>query len=89
MAGGVFVFVAVAVGPAGPSSEISSNQMLPVGEPSVIMRRVTLVFEALFQGPVTNCQLPAVLVHNVVSPVMSFISIHAPPVVFVLQIQPE
>src|SRR5512143_80758 len=72
---GVFVGVLV-VGVTGgmpPAKEISSNQMSPVGEPSVIRRSVTLVFEPLFHVPVRNCQLPEVLVQSCASPVMSFI----------------
>ncbi len=84
------VFVGVLVGvfvtlPPGPASEISSNQISPVGEPSVIRRSITLVFEPLFQLPLRNCQLPEVLVHSCRSPAMSFISMQAPPVELVRQ----
>src|SRR5512140_2095926 len=54
----------VAVGPPGPTREMSSNQISPVGEPSVIRRSVTLVFDPLAHVPVRNCQLPVALVHN-------------------------
>lgn len=85
---GVFVGgkdVGVAAGPPGPSSEMSSNQISPVGEPSVIRRRVTLVFEPLFHAPLRNCQLPEVLVYSCVSPAISAISMQAPPAEFVRQ----
>src|SRR5574339_182823 len=65
------VFVGVTMGPPC-SREMSSNQMSPVGEPSVIRRKVTLVFEPLFQVPLRNCQLPEALVHNCRSPTISF-----------------
>ncbi len=78
--------VGVGAGPPGPTREISSNQMSPVGEPSVIRRNVTLVFEPLFHVPVRNYQLPEVLVHSCLSPAISFISIQAPPIEFVRQI---
>src|SRR5512133_1751953 len=81
---GVFVFVGVTTGPPC-ASEISSNQMSPVGAPSVIRRNVTLVFEPLFQDPLRNCQLAAAPAHSWLSPVMSFMSMHAPPTVFVRQ----
>ncbi len=82
---GVSVFAGVAVGPPGPSREMSSNQMSPVGEPSVIRRSVTLVFDPLSHVPVRNCQLPEALVHSCRSPAMSFISMQAPPTEFVRQ----
>ena len=62
-------------------SEMSSNQMLPFGKPSVIRRKVTLVFVPLFQLPVLNCQLPLVVAHNWASPAISFMSMHEPPLV--------
>jgi hypothetical protein len=64
---------------------MSSNQMSPVGEPSVIKRRDTLVFEPLLQVPLKYCQLPEALAHNCRSPTRSAISIQAPPTVFVRQ----
>ena len=83
---GVFVGGSgVEVGPPGPTNEISSNQMSPVGEPSVISRNVTLVFEPLFHVPLRACQLPEALVHNCRSPAMSAISMQAAPVEFVRQ----
>ncbi len=60
----VCVAVGVFVTGTAPTSEISSNQMSPVGEPSVIRRSVTLVFDPLFHVPVRNCQLPEVLVQS-------------------------
>ena len=67
---GVSVLTGVAVGPPGPSRETSSNQISPLGEPSVIRRSVTLVFEPLFHVPVRSCQLPEVLVHSCLSPAL-------------------
>ncbi len=64
---------------------MSSNQISPVGEPSVIRRNVTLVFEPLFQVPVKNCQLPVTLAQSCLSPAMSFMSMQAAPVEFVRQ----
>src|SRR5512138_2983846 len=74
----------VTVTPEG-ASEISSNQMSPVGEPSVMRRSVTLVVEPLLHAPLRYCQLPLVLPHNWRSPTRSFISMQAAPVVFVRQ----
>jgi hypothetical protein len=86
VAAGISIAACTLTGPPGPTSEISSNQMSPVGEPSVIKRRVTLVFDPLFHVPLRNCQLPETLVHNCVSPTMSAISMQALPVEFVRQI---
>ena len=77
--------VGVAVGPPGLTSEISSNQMSPVGEPSVIRRSVTLVFDPLYHVPLRYCQRPDVLAHSCRSPTMSAMSMQAPPVEFVRQ----
>jgi hypothetical protein len=64
---------------------MSSNQISPVGEPSVIRRSVTLVFEPLLQVPPTYCQLPEALVQICRSPATSFMSMQAPPTEFVRQ----
>src|SRR5512138_5748 len=45
-------------------NEMSSNQISPVGVPSVIRRRFRLVFEPLFQFPLRYCQLPDMLVQS-------------------------
>jgi len=79
------VLLGVFVDPSGPTREMSSNQMSPVGEPSVIRRSVTFVFDPLFHVPLRYCQLPEALVHNCLSPAISAISIQAAPVVFVRQ----
>src|ERR1051325_4299012 len=68
LVGGTGVFVRVLVGPAPESSEMSSNQMSPVGLPSVISRKVTLVFEPLPHVPERCCQEPATPAHNCSSP---------------------
>ncbi len=85
---GVLV-VGVIVGPPGPAREMSSNQISPVGEPSVIRRSVTLVLEPLFHVPLRYCHAPVVLEQSCLSPGMSFISMQAAPTEFVFQIQPE
>ena len=63
---------------AGPNGQ-------PQEEQQAGFRSVTLVFEPLPHVPDLNCQEPAVLVHSVSSPTMSFMSIHAPPTVLVRQ----
>src|SRR5512143_902037 len=57
---GMGVLVCVAAGGviAGLDNEMSSNKISPVGDPSVIRRSVTFVFEPLFHVPVKYCQLP-------------------------------
>jgi hypothetical protein len=66
-------------------SVMSSNQIAPVGLPSVTNRIVTLVREPLFQLPERNSQTPVCRDGSVSSPGMSAMSRYAAPALFVAQ----